>query len=67
MLAIKEPRTTGRRLVPLAMAGGSPKNISRGSVTADPLDATVLKNPQRNPATKIARISSGVCILANFN
>jgi hypothetical protein len=35
------------------MAGGSPRKTSSGNVTAEPLDATVLKKPQRNPAPTI--------------
>jgi hypothetical protein len=51
---------TGTRLVPLAMAGESPIKINTGRVTADPLDATVFRNPQRSPAPTAIMISIGI-------
>jgi hypothetical protein len=37
-------------LVAFATNGGRPKLIMSGKVTADPLDATVLRKPQQIPA-----------------
>ena len=52
----------GTRLVALAITGSSPRVIMAGRVTADPLDATVLRNPANTPArlsrTTVARSTS---------
>ena len=54
------PINTGIRLVPLAMDGVSPIKINKGRVTADPLEATVFRNPQRSPAPIAIMISIGI-------
>jgi hypothetical protein len=48
------------RLVALATADGSPKNISKGKVISDPPPATTLRNPATTPAaiTIMASVSS---------
>ena len=61
--AISAPINTGTRLVPLAMAGVSPMNSNKGRVTADPLDATVFRNPQISPAPIAIMISIGICLV----
>src|SRR5213592_3186218 len=52
------PARSGRRLVPFATVAGRPIRIISGSVTADPLLASVLMKPERRPATTITTISA---------
>ena len=51
MVEARNPTNTGIRLVALAMLGEMPNEIKMGSVTAEPLLATVFKNPPIKPAT----------------
>ncbi|WP_415836377.1 hypothetical protein [Polynucleobacter arcticus] len=37
--------------------------INKGRVTADPLDATVFRNPQRSPAPTAIMISIGIYLI----
>ena len=64
--AMSAPTKTGTRLVALAIDGASPIKINKGRVTADPLDATVFRNPQRRPAPIATMISIGILIFYKF-
>jgi hypothetical protein len=57
MLAAKVASITVSLFVPLATAGESPRKINKGSVTAVPLPAKAVKNPQRKPAAITITIS----------
>ena len=48
---MKAPRSTGILFVALAVSGSRPMNISIGNETAEPEEATVLRNPHARPAT----------------
>lgn len=50
MVDAKKPTNTGILLVALAMLGEMPNEINIGSVTAEPLLATVFKKPPIKPA-----------------
>jgi hypothetical protein len=52
------PASSGSRFVPLAIVAGNPIRIMRGSVTADPLLASVLMKPERSPAAMITASST---------
>jgi hypothetical protein len=47
------------RLVPLAVAGGKPRKISKGNVSKEPPPAMVLTKPANKPAAIKTRISNG--------
>ena len=47
------------RFVPLAVAGGNPKKISKGKVSNEPPPAMVLTKPANNPAPIKIRRSKG--------
>jgi len=61
------PAMIGMRFVPLAIAGGSPRKIKSGRVTAEPLLASVLIKPLRIPAIRTAMVSIRDGIMAEFN
>lgn len=48
------PTRTWTRLVPLAIAGGSPRASSSGRLIAEPLEAAAFRKPQSTPAASKA-------------
>jgi hypothetical protein len=50
-VAIRAPNSTGSLLVALAADSGTPSIIRMGRLTAEPDEASVLRNPQASPAT----------------
>ena len=47
---MKAPSSTGILFVAFAVRGSRPMNINIGNDTADPEEATVLRNPHARPA-----------------